>query len=286
MKLGKFEIFLLREGTMSVDGGATFGPVPKIRWERRIRPDEKNRIQLGIHQLLIRTGKANVLIDCGFGTKQDERKTFMYGLGPGKKLLENLAAHGLSPDDITHVIFTHLHVDHSGGATSFEGGNPENVVPTFANAAYYAQEGEWQEACAPHEFSRAGYVFENFLPLLSAGKIRLIRGDQEILEGIRVQQTGGHTRFHQMVKIESETARFIFPGDIVPSRLHLPPGWRSSVDLFPIELLESKRRFLDETLNQSTVVAFSHDIRPQFLKLRGSPDNPHLIDALSGEPVE
>lgn len=277
MKLGHFEVFVLSEGVMQVDGGAVFGPVPRVRWERRVSPDEQNRVVLGLNQLLVRGEGFNLLVDTGFGTKMDERTHFLYGIKRTTNIEENLAAHGLKPADITHVVLTHLHNDHVGGATTFNADRSQ-VHPTFPEAEYYIHEGEWRDACSPNEFNRVSYLFENYLPLSSEGKLRLLKNDQEIVDGVRVMLTGGHTRFHQMVRLESAQRKLFFPGDLIPTALHLPIGWHSAVDLCPLDLLEAKRRFLDTVLNMETLVVFSHEPNGGVYRITGSHGNPQAIE--------
>lgn len=276
MKFGTMELYVLQEGTMRVDGGAVFGPIPRVRWERRFAPDKDNRVALGIRQILVKGPRFNLLIDCGFGQKQDDRTNFIYGITSETTLEQNLAQHGLKPEDITHVIFTHLHADHCGGSTRFNRDRSE-VHPMFPKALHFIQNGEWKEAINPNEFSKVSYFFENFLPLSVDGKVRLLKGNQEIINGISVQVTGGHTQFHQMIKIEGDSRNFFFPGDLVPTSFHLPTSWRSAVDLFPMDLLESKMRFLDNVLNTNHIVAFSHEPSGQFMKVCGSKENPYVV---------
>jgi len=272
MKFGKFEIYLLREGSMLVDGGAAFGPVPRLRWEKRVPPDENHRIPLETRQLLVRGREFNLLIDTGIGNKLDEGRRAIYGIRIFNSIEERLYAFGLAPKDITHVILTHLHNDHSGGATVFSKGRT-HLLPAFPNAKYFVQKGEWIEAEVPDETTRVSYSLENYLPLALEGKLELIEGDKEILEGVHTIVTGGHTAFHQMVKIVYGSRSLYFPGDLVPTAFHIPLSWRSAVDLFPRQLMAAKRKLFEEIIGTDNLVVFSHDRDGEFRKISGSMEN-------------
>ena len=157
--LGDFELTILSDGNYRIDGGAMFGVVPKVMWEKRITPDENNNIPMGLNSLLIRTGRHNVLVETGIGSKLSEKSQSIYG--NQALLLKNFEAAGISPDEIDIVINTHLHFDHCGWNTYYKGGKP---VPTFPRATYYAQEGELQHAHEQHERDRVSYMTDNYDP--------------------------------------------------------------------------------------------------------------------------
>lgn len=278
MKLGNFLLHFCTDGLFHLDGGAMFGVVPRVLWEKLCPPDEKNRISMALGCLLIQTGKRNILIDTGIGNKGDEKFHRVYGISRNPPLENSLAQYGLTFHDIDMVINTHLHMDHAGGntfsvgsgpATSWEGRtfleagrgtSPPAARPCFSKAKYIVQKGEWENAVNPNERTRASYIRENFLPLEEGGQLELIEEKElEIEKGITLSRTGGHTPFHQCVKIESNGQTALFLADLVPmvSHLHLP--YIQSYDLYPLETLEAKRRLLEQALEEKWLVIFQHD---------------------------
>jgi len=194
MNLGDFEISVFSDGTYPLDGGAFFGVVPKIMWSRKVAADERNYVTAGLNSLLIRTehpraGKQTLLVETGMGNKLSDRMIKFYG--QPAKLLENLAAGGIAPEDIDIVINSHLHFDHCGWNTVRDQNG--KIVPTFPRAKYYAPEGEWQYARKPSERDAISYIPENYDPLVESGQMTLLKGGEEIVPGISVETFRGHT---------------------------------------------------------------------------------------------
>ncbi len=252
--LGDFELSIFSDGTYYLDGGALFGVVPKILWERRIKPDEKNRVLAGLNSLLIRTGHQNVLVETGIGNKLEEKKRNIYGCQA--LLLDNLAAAGVAPEDINIVINTHLHFDHCGWNTLRKGGK---LVATFPRAKYYAQEAEWRHASLQHERDRVSYLSENYDPLISSGQMRLLHGDDEIVTGVSVKIFPGHTQNMQAVIVRSGGKKACYISDLIPTSHHLDITWGMAYDLFPLETIESRKRFYAEAIPQQWLVVYTHD---------------------------
>ena len=256
MRLGDFELQPLLDGTFRLDGGAMFGVVPKALWERRARPDERNRIPLAMRPLLVRGAGQNVLIDAGVGDKLGPKDVEIYAIDRREALSRSLANVGLGPEDIHVVIATHLHFDHAGGFTSVVDGK---LRPTFPHARYYIRRGEWDDATHPHERNRASYLPENYLPLLEAGLVTFIEHDGDVLPGISVWRTGGHTMHHQIVRIRSQERTAVFVADLLPTTAHLDDAWIMGYDLYPMETLAYKKRFLAEAISGEYVIFFEHD---------------------------
>jgi glyoxylase-like metal-dependent hydrolase (beta-lactamase superfamily II) len=202
LTLGDFELSIFSDGTYPLDGGAFFGVVPKVMWSRKITANDKNYVTAGLNSLLIRTGKQTVLVETGMGNKLSDRMIKFYGQ-PGK-LLHNLAAAGIAPDDIDIVINTHLHFDHCGWNTVRDRNG--KVVPTFPRAKYYAPEGEWQYARHPSERDAISFIPENYDPLVESGQMTLLQGGEEIVPGISVKTFPGHTAYMQAVIIRGSLA--------------------------------------------------------------------------------
>lgn len=257
--VGRFDVETLSDGTFRLDGGAMYGVVPRVLWERQSPPDERNRILLAFGCLLIRTPKGhNVLVDTGLSDKYDRDPKFlkMYAVDRRETLFDALKARGLAPSDIHLVVNTHLHFDHCGGNTVREG---DALKPAFPNARYVVQKAEWEDATSPHERNRASYLPENFEALEEAGRLELVSGEFELEPGLKVLRSGGHTRGHQCAAIESEGQGAIFLGDLIPTRSHVPLPWIMGYDLFPLDTLESKRRLLGLAKERRWLLLFQHD---------------------------
>jgi glyoxylase-like metal-dependent hydrolase (beta-lactamase superfamily II) len=256
MTFGDFELVPQSDGFFRLDGGAMFGVVPKPLWQKRTEPDERNRIRLGLRPLLVRTAKHTVLIDAGIGGKMPQKDADIYGIDRTVDLVASLAAAGVTPSDVDVVIATHLHFDHAGGFTVSNGGV---VAPAFPNATYYIRRPEWEDATHPHERNRASYLPENFVPLQDAGVVSFTEADQEILPGISVQRTGGHTMHHQMVRIESGGRTGVFVADLIPTTAHVDEPWIMAYDLYPMDTLAFKKQFVREAIAREYVIFFEHD---------------------------
>jgi glyoxylase-like metal-dependent hydrolase (beta-lactamase superfamily II) len=263
MKLGKFEIALLSDGTLALDGGQMFGVVPKVLWERKLPADARNRVRLGLNCLLVRTGNENVLIETGIGDKFEPKFTDIYGIEKSTTLLAELERSGLKPADITTVVNSHLHFDHCGWNTRRENGQ---VVATFPRARYYIQEGEWDHALHPTERDAASYRIDFFRP--AERQTEFLHGDEEIMPGIRVEVMPGHTRNMQCVWIESEGESACFISDLVPTCAHLAYPWIMAYDLYPLETLENKHRLLPRLVERNALVFFPHDAQTPCARLR------------------
>jgi glyoxylase-like metal-dependent hydrolase (beta-lactamase superfamily II) len=256
MRLGDFELTSLSDGQFRLDGGAMFGVVPKPLWQRRAPADDRNRITLGLRPLLVRTPAQIVLIDAGIGDKMTAKEVEIYGVDRSMHLDLSLAAAGLTARDIDVVIATHLHFDHVGGCTALVDGV---LGPRFPRAEYVIRRQEWEDATHPHERNRASYLAENFVPLVEAGVVRFIDEDGEVLPGISVARTGGHTMHHQLVKIASGGQTAVFTADLMPTAAHVDAPWIMGYDLYPMDTLAFKKQFLREAIAAEYVIFFEHD---------------------------
>jgi glyoxylase-like metal-dependent hydrolase (beta-lactamase superfamily II) len=260
MRFGDFELIPLLDGYFRLDGGAMFGVVPKPLWEKRAPADERNRIRLGMRPLLVRAGSGQgttMIIDAGMGDKMDEKSVAIYGVDRARNLDHSLADAGVGADDIDIVLASHLHFDHAGGFTVRGAGGA--IEPRFRRARYIARTGEWDDATHPHERNKASYLPENFVPLQSAGVLELRDGDGEIMPGIRVVRTGGHTMHHQIVLIESAGRTAVFAADLMPTTAHVDESWIMGYDLYPMDTLTYKKRFVREAIDREYLVFFEHD---------------------------
>lgn len=244
-QVGGFRVHALEAGLQRLDGGAMFGVVPKPLWSRRIPADERNRIPLALRCLLIETPDALVLIDNGIGNKESDKFHDIYGVeneGSPTRLEDALGAAGYGPDDVTVMIDTHLHFDHAGGNTRVD--EDGQVRLSFPKATYYVQRGEWEFAHLANERIRASYFSHNFDPVEEAGRLERVDGEVEVIPGIRLIPTPGHTPHHQSVLISSEGETACFLADLVPTVAHLPLPWIMGYDVEPLVTLSSKRELL------------------------------------------
>lgn len=256
MRFGDLELFLIEDGGFRLDGGAMFGVVPRVMWAKSDPPDDHNRIQLAANTLLVKTGEANVLIDTGMGGKWGDKEKEMFAVDEPRTLITDLARVDLHPNDITHVVQTHLHFDHAGGGTYIDQHGELKVQ--FPNARYYVQKGEWEVASNPNLRDRRSYKPENLQPLADAGVLELIEGDTEILPGVRTRVTGGHTKYHQIVLVESNGQTAVFNGDLIPTASHLPVPYVMAYDLYPQQTMEVKGPFLEEAHEGGYLMVFEH----------------------------
>jgi len=252
--LGDFELTVVSDGTYFLDGGAFFGVVPKTLWSRKAAPDELNRLDAGLNSLLIRTGKKNILVETGIGNKLPDRLVQIYK--QPAKLIENLHAAGLAPEDIDIVINTHLHFDHCGWNTTRRG---DHIVATFPNAKYYVQEKEWDHARLQLERDAVSYMSPNYDPLLGNGQMVLVGGDLELLPGISLKVFPGHTANMQAVVVESGGKKACYISDLIPTSLHLEPTWLMAFDLYPLQTIESKKNYYASAIPEHWLTVFTHD---------------------------
>ena len=256
--IGDLELISVCDGWFRLDGGAIFGVVPKVLWAERYPPDERNRVELAVRQLVVR-GARTMLIDAGFGDKTDETFQQNFGLNRRRNLDHALADAGIAPDEIDIVLATHLHWDHAGGFTVRDASG--RLRPRFPRARYVVRRGEWEDATHPNTRTRANYAPDDFLPLMDAGVLELVDDDQTIMPGVKVRRTGGHTGHHQLVAIESNGQRAAFPADLMPTGAHLSLGWIAAVDQFPTETLAAKQAFVEDAAASRTLVFFDHEPR-------------------------
>ncbi len=257
LTLGDLQLTSVNDGTFRLDGGAMFGVVPKPLWEKKAPPDARNRILLGMRPLVVEAAWGRMIIDCGAGDKMDAKLTDIYALDRARHLDHALADAGLSAEAFDFVLATHLHFDHFGGATTRDDSGA--LKPRFPKATYFIRRAEWEDATHPHERNRASYLPDDFLPLEKAAVIGFYDADQEIQPGVRVVRTGGHTGQHQVVYVESGGKTGVFTADLIPTTAHIQDPWIMGYDLFPMETLAFKKRFIRDAIEREHLIFFEHD---------------------------
>ena len=265
LKLDDKEVYSIVDNSFKIDGGSMFGVVPKIIWERMMVPDESNRITLDLNLLLVKAESKNILVDSGIGDTLNEKQKKIYGVEKESNLEKGLFEIGLKPEDIDLVILSHLHLDHAGGIVKFN--SQGEKVPRFPKAKHVIQTEEWKYALQPDERTKATYMVENFQVLDEYGLIELVKGDREIVPGIRVKLTGGHTKGQQVVFIQGGDKTILYPGDIIPTISHLRIPYVAGVDIYPLEVMEVKKKLIQDCLEYNWMIAFDHEIETRLCYL-------------------
>ena len=275
--VGDFEVTLIRAGVYHWDGGAFFGVVPKTLWNRRIPADERNLVPLGFNSYIIETGDHTVLIETGGGDKMDTRALERMKLpGPPDSLPETIARSGIDPERIDIVINTHLHWDHCGGNTRMVNGA---AIPEFPRATYYTRRAEWEHAHDRHPRDAVSYIDANYDPLVDSGQMRLLDGDcAEVVPGISVHLALGHNRDMMVAKASSRGETFCFFSDLVPTVEHLTPTWVAAFDLYPLECIDTKTRWLTQAAQERWLCGFGHDSARAFARVQQSKTGFSLLE--------
>lgn len=266
LQIGPYTLHPVPTGEFGLDGGAMFGTVPKVLWQKTNPPDEHNRIPMEARALLLKSSDRCILIDTGnggdfvakYGEKLGQKFAEIYGVQQsGASLLSSLAKIGLKPEDITDVLLTHLHFDHAGGSTKEQSGQ---IVPTFPNATYHVQKSNYETASQPNIREKASYLKANFEPLIAAGKLRFIDGEkQNYFPNVSLIVSNGHTQGHQVVVVADDKSQLIYCGDVIPTSSHVRSAWVMGYDLNALMVIEEKTRVLKLSETKPTYYFFEHD---------------------------
>lgn len=251
------QLYSIETGAFALDGGAMFGVVPKVLWQKLIPPDERNRIPMAMRALLIQSGDRLALVDAGVGHKYTPKFADLYAIDHSTYTLEGeLQKRGFSTEDITDVILTHLHFDHAGGSTKRIG---DKVVPTFPNARYYVQRSHWEWAHAPNARERASFFPENYDPLQAAGQLVLVEGETEILPGVHLRVVNGHTEGQQLVELTYKGHTLLYGADLFPTSAHLPLPYVMAYDVRPLVTFAEREQYLPWLVQKQVIVFYEHD---------------------------
>ncbi|MBR58660.1 MAG: MBL fold metallo-hydrolase [Myxococcales bacterium] len=262
MKLGPYHVHPILTGFFALDGGAMFGVVPHPVWSKKHPPDELGRIRLALRAMLIQGKERTILVDTGVGQKWSDKLAARYGIDlQAQRLEQELASHGISPEDVTDVILTHLHFDHAGGVTkrADDGGS----CPTFPNARHYLQRRNLEAAQNPNGRERASYLEENYAPLEQAGLLTILDGPCELFPGIELFMSDGHTTGQQLVLVRGEEGDelggLLYCGDVIPTRSHVPVAWHMGYDVRPLVIMDEKEHLLERATTENWGLFYEHD---------------------------
>ncbi|MDW8236133.1 MAG: MBL fold metallo-hydrolase [Bacteroidia bacterium] len=252
-------LYAIETGRFALDGGAMFGVVPRVLWEKLIPPDSRNRIPMAMRALLIEEGQHLILVDVGVGHKYNAKFADLYAIDHSEYTLEGeLKKLGFTPEDITDVVLTHLHFDHAGGSTRRNG---EKVIPTFPKARYYLQRSHWDWAHNPNPRERASFFPENYDPLRETGQLVLLEGETELIPGVRIRVFHGHTEGQQLVEVDYKQYKILYGADLFPTSAHVPLPYVMAYDVRPLVTFEERQRILPWLVANKVIVFYEHDAK-------------------------
>jgi len=281
MLVGDYRFEVIPDTEFRLDGGAMFGVVPRVLWQRVCPPDDLNRIGMNMNCVFIDTGKDKIIIETGIGEKWTEKQIAMYGITRERSFAESLRAiAGCGPEDISIVVNTHLHFDHAGGNTIFSGqwsvvsgqsefANPRSAIcsPQFPNARYLVSAAELGHAEHPHERDRASYMPDNWRPLRETGQLELMPEEYEVVDGLTLHQVRGHSETMQTWKLSRGGETVYGFADLIPMKHHLPMAWVAGFDLYPTETLAFKKEVIPQAVRENWMCLFYHDVDTPLCRL-------------------
>ena len=279
MRIGPYQVYSVETGRFVLDGGAMFGVVPKTFWSKTNPSDERNRIGLAMRALLLLYKDRKILVDVGCGHKFSNKLKDIYNIDNSQFTLQgSLAKYGLNPDEITDVIFTHLHFDHAGGATQYQ---QDQVNLTFPFATHYVQRSHWERALKPSEKDRASFMEHDIAPFINSNQLRILDGSCELFPGLQLLISNGHTLGLQMVKIQDDSTTLFYCGDLMPTASHLPLPYIMGYDIYPLTTIEEKRTYLHQACGQNWIIALEHDPNYQAIRIKQGKKHYEIRESLT-----
>lgn len=266
MQLGEYRLTVVPDASFRLDGGAMFGVVPRVLWEKECPPDAQNRILCQSNCLFLETPTERILIETGIGDKWTPRQTEIYGITRARSLSDSVqAATGYAPEEITLVINTHLHFDHAGGNTRLN--ETGEIAPTFPNARYLVSRAEFAVAENPSDRDRASYLPENWRPLIERGQLELRPDDYEAAPGLWLETVRGHSATMQCWRLTAGGQTVYGFADLVPMRAHVSLPWIMGYDLYPVETLAAKKRLLPQAAQENWLCYLYHEPNGPFWRI-------------------
>jgi len=256
MQIGKYTLKTILSGFIGLDGGAMFGIIPKPLWEKTNPTDELNRVTLSTRSLLLASEDKKILIDTGMGSKWDEKSKNIYRIDPKLDIELALLQNGINPNEITDVLLTHLHFDHTGGSTKLDNGK---LLPAFPNAKYFVQKKNFEWAMNPSDRDKGSYIKENFETLVKEGVLHLVDGEINFDENISFKVINGHTFGQQMIKISDSSNTILYCADLMPFVSHIRIPYVMGYDLQPMITVQEKKKYLKLAADENWYLYFGHD---------------------------
>jgi len=281
VRVGRYEITGIVDAWLALDGGAMFGIVPRPLWEKRIAPDARNRIPLAARALVAvdRDARRVILVGDGMGDKWDAKRADLYAVDrAGVGLDAGLARLGLSREDVTDVVLTHLHFDHAGGTT--RRATDGSLTLSFPRATHHIQRRSWQQAHAPSEKDAGSFLAEDYALLQHSNQLHLVEGEAQLFPDVELVVSEGHTVGQQLPRFLGDRTHLMYCGDVIPTHAHLRPSWVTAYDLFPLTTLEEKKVLLAEALEEDGVLFFEHDAAIAACRLREEDGEPVFAEAV------
>ena len=264
------KLYPIETGNLKLDGGAMFGVVPKVLWNKAYPCDENNLCNWAMRCLLVVDGNRKILIDNGIGDKQDESWLKHYYLNGQATLNTSLEKNGFKPQDITDVILTHMHFDHCGGSVRWNK-DKSGYELAFPNAKYWTSKQQFEWATNPNRREKASFLKENILPIQESGKLELVDEEGEYIPGITFKMYHGHTEGQVIPHIQYNGKTVVFMADLMPSAAHIPMPWIMAYDTKPLQTLDDRERFYAEALSNNYILFLEHDLYNEACTLEDTP---------------
>ena len=258
----------IETGNFKLDGGAMFGVIPKSLWHKVYPADENNLCNFSLRCLVAETNGRKILIDAGLGTKQNEKFFGYYFLSGSDSLEGSFHSSGLTKEEITDVILTHLHFDHCGGAVEYEP-TTQSYRPAFPHATYWVSRDQWEWAMHPNPREQASYLKENMMPLMEKGCIRFIEGNTFLLPKVEIRLFYGHTAGLAIPLLHIDKDRtLVYTADLFPTIAHIPGSWVCGYDTKPLVSMKERSDFLAEAYEKRYTLFFEHDVNTECCTLK------------------
>ncbi|MCF7886107.1 MAG: MBL fold metallo-hydrolase [Candidatus Marinimicrobia bacterium] len=268
LRAGQYDVYILETGRFRLDAGVVFGVIPKALWGKNVTPDSQNRMKMALRSILIIGNDHKILVETGAGRHLNKRLKRLYQIDHSEFSLEKaLKQVGISKDEITDVINTHLHFDHCGGNVVFQEGA---LSPAFPNAIYHIQKAQLKWAQSPSILDKNSYVPEDYMLLLDQNMIRSVEGETELFPGIHIFTTRGHTPGQQHILLKDFQEPLFFCADLFPLHYNIKTTWISSLDIFPLDFIAEKEKFLYRAEQNAWRIIFPHDKEVISAKVRKS----------------
>lgn len=266
------KLYPVETGNFKLDGGAMFGVVPKVIWQKTNPADANNMIDIAARSLLIEEGNRLILIDTGMGYKQSDKFFGYYHRWGNYTIDDSLQRIGFHRDDITDVFMTHLHFDHCGGSIQWNK-DRSGYEPAFKNAYFWTDQDHWNWATNPNVREKASFLKENLLPMQESGQLKFVsRGPSSFLEnselGFDILFVDGHTEKQMIPHIRYRDKTLVFTADLIPTVGHIPVPYVMGYDTRPLLTLSEKGIFVQNAVKNEYFLFFEHDAHHEICTLR------------------